>query len=119
MHWINYSCARIISIASSQSSMPHTLSGTASAASISPHWDSLLVLLDVLEKLERAVELPAIDGLRSLAGVFVRDTEVRTSSAGALAVVDGSCGVSDHRCGVVWWMWLSVNSVMKRNCLGV
>jgi len=69
------------------------LSGTASAASISPHWDSLLVLLDVLEKLERAVELPAIDGLRSLAGVFVRDTEVRTSSAGALAVVDGSCGV--------------------------
>lgn len=82
-------------------SMPRTLSGAASAASISSHGDRLLVLLDVLEELDGAVELPAVDGLRRLAGVLVRDTEVGAPSAGALAVVDGSCCVPDHRCGDV------------------
>ena len=51
--------------------------------------------LDILEVGKGAGELPAVDGLRCLAGVFVRNTEVRTTGArgfGGLEV--GGC-VSD------------------------
>ena len=78
-----------------------TLSSPAGAASVPPHRDSLLVLLDVLEELNSAVQLPAVDGLRGLAGVLVGDTKVGAPSAGALAVVDGLSCVSDHLCGRV------------------
>ncbi len=40
--------------------------------------------LDVLEELESTVELPAVDGLGSLAGVLERDTEVGAAGAGRL-----------------------------------
>ena len=64
------------------------------------------MLLDVLEELEGAVELPAIDGLRRLARVLVGDAEVGAPGAGALAALDFalSAGVPDHCCGVdVCW----------------
>jgi hypothetical protein len=72
-----------------------TLRGAASAASISPHGDSLLLLQDISEVGERTLELPAVDGLGRLAGVLEGDTEVAAASAGALRVIDVGCCVAD------------------------
>lgn len=47
-----------------------TLCASSSAASISPHWDSLLLLLHVLEVLKSALKFPTIDGLGGFAGVL-------------------------------------------------
>jgi hypothetical protein len=64
------------------------------------------VLQDILEVLHSAVEFPAVDGLRGLAGVLERDAEVAAASPGGLLVGDGNSGVanlivcrsvSDHR----------------------
>ena len=57
--------------------------------------------LDVLEVLEGAGDLPAVDGLGGLAGVLERNTEVGTASAGALGVLDFGSGVTDLSEGVV------------------
>lgn len=57
-----------------------TLSGTASAPSISPHWDRLVLGLHILEVGEGALELPAVDGLGGFAGVLEGDTEVGAAS---------------------------------------
>lgn len=51
--------------------------------------------LDVLEVGERAGELPAVDGLSSLARVLVRDTEVGAARAGGLGGLEVGGGVSD------------------------
>jgi hypothetical protein len=51
----------------------HTLCSTSGSTSISSHWDSLLVLLNVLEELNGTLELPSVDSLGSLAGVLERD----------------------------------------------
>lgn len=51
-----------------------TLCATASAASISSHGNALLQFLDILEVLDRALDLPAVDGLGGLAGVLEADT---------------------------------------------
>ena len=72
-----------------------TLGSTASAPGISPHWHSLGLVLDILEVGEGALELPAVDGLRGLAGVLERDTEVGAASAGALCGLEVRRSVSD------------------------
>lgn len=51
--------------------------------------------LDVLEVLESAGDLPAVDGLGGLAGVLERNTEVGTASAGGLGRLDVGGGVTD------------------------
>jgi hypothetical protein len=53
------------------------------------------VALDVLEVLESAGDLPAVDGLGGLAGVLERDTQVGAASAGALGGLDFGGGVTD------------------------
>lgn len=55
------------------------------------------MLLHILEELDGALKLPAVDGLGGLAGVFERDTEVGTARAGGFSGLDfGGC-VSDLR----------------------
>jgi hypothetical protein len=53
------------------------------------------VLQDILEVLHSAVEFPAVDGLRSLAGVLEGDAEVAAASPGGLLVGDGNSGVAN------------------------
>lgn len=60
------------------------MSGSADGAGISSEGDGLLVLLDVLEESNSALELPAVDGLSGLAGVLERNSEVGTAGAGRL-----------------------------------
>lgn len=73
-----------------------TLGSTASAPSISPHGHRLGLVLDVVEIGEGALQLPSVDGLRGLAGVLERHTQVGTASAGALGGLDLGGGVTDH-----------------------
>lgn len=72
-----------------------TLSGPADAAAVASHGDGLLLLADVLEELLGTGELPAVDGLRGLAGVLERNTEVRPAGASRLRRGDLSCSVPD------------------------
>lgn len=72
-----------------------TLCGATSAPGIASHWDCLDVSLDVLEVCYGAAELPSIDGLRGLAGVLERHTEVGSVRPCGLCIVDGGCCVSD------------------------
>lgn len=72
-----------------------TLGGAASAAGISSHGDSLLVLLDVLEELDSSLQLPAVDGLSGLSGVLEGNSEVGTAGAGRLRGLDLGRGVSN------------------------
>lgn len=65
------------------------------AAGVPAHGDSLLLLLDVLEELDGAVQLPAVDGLGGLAGVLERDTQVRAAGAGRLGRLNLGSSVSD------------------------
>jgi len=53
------------------------------------------VTLDVLEVLEGAGDLPAVDGLGGLAGVLERNTEVGAARAGGLGRLDFGGGVTD------------------------
>jgi len=64
------------------------------------------VALDVLEVLDGALELPAIDGLGGLAGVLERNTEVRAPGAGRLAVLDLGGSVADLMRGDVLVIFL-------------
>lgn len=75
--------------------MYRTLGGAASAASIAAHGDGLLVSLNVLEEGDGTLELPAVDGLGSLAGVLEGNPEVGTAGAGRLRGLDLSRSVSD------------------------
>lgn len=74
-----------------------TLGGAASAPGIASHGDGLGVVLDILEVLQGAGDLPAVDGLGGLAGVLERNTEIRAASAGGLGVLDFGSGVADLR----------------------
>src|SRR6187402_1831492 len=38
----------------------HTLCGTSSSTGISSHWDSLLVLLDILKELDCSLQFPSV-----------------------------------------------------------
>ena len=55
------------------------------------------MLLDVLEELDGAVQLPAVDGLGGLPGVLEGDTQVSTAGAGRLGALDLGGGVSNLR----------------------
>lgn len=61
-----------------------TLGGAADGASVAAEGNSLGLLLDVLEELHGALQLPAVDGLSGLASVLEGDTEVGTAGAGRL-----------------------------------
>jgi hypothetical protein len=73
------------------------LSSTASAASVSAHGDDLGLVLDVVEELEGALKLHALDGLGGLTGVLEADTEVRAPGAGALRGRNLLSGVTDEK----------------------
>jgi hypothetical protein len=53
------------------------------------------VLEDISEVGERALELPAVDGLGSLAGVLERYAEVAAARASRLCAVDAGCSVAN------------------------
>ncbi len=72
-----------------------TLRRSAGAAGIAPHGDGLLLLLDVLEELDGALQLPAVDGLGGLPGVLEGHAQVGTAGAGRLDGLDVSRGVSN------------------------
>lgn len=78
--------------------MLRTLGSTASAPGISPHRHGLAVLLDILEECDGALQLPAVDGLGSLAGVLVGNAQVGAAGAGALRGLDVGGGVADLQC---------------------
>ena len=78
-----------------------TLRSTASAPSISSHRYGFFVFLDVGEVGEGALQLPAVDRLRRLAGVLEGDTQVGTASARGLAGFDVCGCVADLR-GARW-----------------
>lgn len=61
-----------------------TLGSAADGAAVAAHGDGLALLLDVLEELDSALELPAVDGLGGLAGVLEGHTQVGTAGAGRL-----------------------------------
>lgn len=71
------------------------MSGAADGAVVPAHGDGLLVLLDVLEELNGALQLPSVDGLSGLAGVLEGDTEVGTAGAGGLRRLDLGGSVTD------------------------
>lgn len=58
------------------------MGSAADRASVAAEGDGLGLLLDVLEELEGALQLPSVDGLGGLAGVLEGDTEVGTAGAG-------------------------------------
>lgn len=72
-----------------------TLGTTASAAGVSSHGNSFLVLLDVLKERNSALQLPAIDSLSGLAGVLEGDSQEGTAGAGRLGGLDLGGGVSN------------------------
>lgn len=72
-----------------------TLGGSAGAAGISSHGDGLDVLLHILEELDGALKLPAVDGLGGLAGVLEGNSEVGAAGAGRLLGEDLLGSVSD------------------------
>lgn len=74
---------------------PLTLRSASSAAGVPPHGDGLLVLQDISEVGEGALELPAVDGLRSLARVLEGDAEVAAAGAGSLCAVEGLFSVAN------------------------
>lgn len=71
------------------------MGSAAGTASVAAHGDGLLVVLDVLEELDSTLELPAVDGLGSLAGVLEGDAEVGTAGAGRLGGQNLGRSVSD------------------------
>lgn len=74
---------------------PLTLSTATSAASEPPHGDTFGLDLDVLEELEGALKLHALDGLGGLTGILEADTQVRAPGAGALRGRNLLSGVTD------------------------
>jgi hypothetical protein len=75
--------------------MPHTLCSTASTTSIPSHWHSLLVLLNILEELHSALQLPAIDGLCGFSRVLEGDSKVGSTGTSGLRWVYLCSGVSN------------------------
>ena len=61
-----------------------TLRGATDAAAEAAEGDGLLLLGDVVEEGNGALELPAVDGLGGFPRVLERDTEVRAAGAGRL-----------------------------------
>jgi hypothetical protein len=74
---------------------PLTLRSASSAASVPPHGDSLLVLQDISEVGEGALELPAVDSLGGLAGVLEGNAEVAAAGASRLCAFNGRGSVAN------------------------
>jgi hypothetical protein len=89
----NCSLSRIVS-----NSAALTLSCASSAAGEPPHGNGLLVLENISEVGQGALELPAVDGLGGLAGVLEGDAEVAAAGAGRLCAVDAGCCVANLHC---------------------
>ena len=69
-----------------------TLRGSPSTTGISPHGHGLFMIDHIAQICQRALELPAIDGLSRFAGVFEGNAEVGAVSAGGFALLDrGGC----------------------------
>ena len=69
-----------------------TLCTSPRAPCISPHWHRFFLLDHVVQVGQRALQLPAVDGLRRFAGVFEGDAEVGAAGAGGLGGLDlGGC----------------------------
>lgn len=80
-----------------------TLCAAASAACIPSHGNALLELLDILEILDRTLNLPAIDSLSSLASVLEADAKVGAPGAGRLRRGDVLRSVADlHKFSLVY-----------------
>lgn len=58
----------------------HTLCASASAASISSHWDCLLQFLYILKVFQGALQFPSIDSLCGFPGVLERYSKVRATA---------------------------------------
>lgn len=70
----------------------HTLRSPSRTPSIPPHRHSLLLLNNIVQVCQRALELPAIDRLGRLAGVFEGNAEVGAAGARGLGGLDlGGC----------------------------
>jgi hypothetical protein len=91
------SCKRIPStlLNNFKSLIKRTLRSTSSSASISSHGNGLLVFLDILEELDGALKLPAVDSLGSLAGVLEGNAKVRASGLRRFTGIYLSCCVSN------------------------
>jgi len=75
----------------------HTLRSPSCAPSIPPHGHRLFMFNHIVQIGQRALQLPAVDGLCCFAGVFEGDAEVGAVGAGGLALLDcGGC-VADLR----------------------
>lgn len=72
-----------------------TLSTATNAAGKTSHGNGLFVLLDVLEEGNSALQLPAIDGLSSLARVLEGHSQIGTAGAGRLRGLNLGRGVSN------------------------
>lgn len=72
-----------------------TLCAAAGGTGVPPHGNGLGLLLDVLEVLEGALKLPAVDGLGGLPGVLEGDAEVGAASASALSGLNVGGSVAD------------------------
>ena len=72
-----------------------TLCASSSAASISPHWDSLLLLLNILQEFESSLQLPSIDSLSRLSRILEADSKIGSSGASRLRRCDFGRSVAD------------------------
>lgn len=76
---------------------PLTLTRPPSSPSISSHRYRLLVSDNIAQIRKSTFEFPSVDRLGSFAGVFERDTQVSTASAGRLARLNLRRCVADLR----------------------
>lgn len=67
----------------------HTLTGPSDTTSVSPEWNSLLLLPHVLEVADGALKTPSVDGLSGFAGVLEGYTEVGATGASGFRRGDG------------------------------
>lgn len=95
-----------------------TLGSASSATGVAPHGNGLLVLQDIAEVGEGALELPSVDGLGGLAGVLEGDTEVGTASAGALCVVEAVCSVTNLPHAINFAFETETQQLLCRRCDG-
>jgi len=82
----------------------HTLTRSSCTPSIPPHGHGLLLLNHIVKVGQCALQLPAVDGLRCLAGVLEGDAQVSTARAGGFRRLDvGGCVTDlEERACVSW-----------------
>lgn len=80
----------------------HTLCASTSASSVSSHGDSLLQFLHILEVLEGAIQLPAIDSLCGFSGVLEGYSKVGATALCRLCGRDSVLGTVSNLSNVSW-----------------